>query len=65
MTDLISLLLIVAASPGDMSHSECWHQSAWEHAPHVLRPPDVEGRAPRLPHQGVPGPPGHLTIGAI
>ena len=61
-TNLVRLLLVVDASPWNVRHAQGGHQSAREHAPHVLRPPHVEGGAPRLPHQGVPGAPGHLTI---
>ena len=62
MTDLVSFLLVVDAPPGDVCHAQCGHQGPGKHAPHVVRPPHVEGGRPRLPHQGVPGAPGHLAI---
>ena len=61
-TYLVRLLLVVDASPWNVRHAQGGNQSAREHAPHVLRPPHVEGGAPRLPHQGVPCSPGHLAI---
>ena len=62
MFDLVSLLLVVDASPGNVRHAQCWHQGAREHAPLVLRAPNVQGRAPRLPHERVPRAPRHLAI---